>query len=238
MHISADECPGSGELAEGVPRLLNAERVGECPTCRRRFVLGYGLLPTHDKAGRIGTTVGGRIRQRRLELGLTYARVAVPGISTTHIGRIERGERNPSSKVLRLLAPRLAVSVHWLEFGVENPAEQLAQLVLDGQGGSRAARALARRVLPAQSKRDSEENGNRSADASPGDRRSLRWADGAGIVAVGVELATHPRESVLPNAIRSSARYIGRDPSQPFGSRRRSPRSREFLLFVGASRSP
>jgi hypothetical protein len=51
--------------------------------------------------------------------------------------------------VLRKLAPKLGVSVAWLETGESDPAEELAQLVLECNGGPLDPRAaeLARRVL-------------------------------------------------------------------------------------------
>ncbi|MGD0167960.1 MAG: helix-turn-helix domain-containing protein [Gaiellaceae bacterium] len=92
-------------------------------------------------------TIGDRIRGRRLELGLTQRALAGDDLSTAHISRLEANQRQPSMKVLRKLAPRLAVSVHWLETGAEDPAEQLARLVLEYERrplpGSAAALAQA-----------------------------------------------------------------------------------------------
>jgi transcriptional regulator with XRE-family HTH domain len=88
------------------------------------------------------TTVGERIRQRRLELGLSQRDLAEPGVSYANISRIEANARRPSVHALRKLARKLQVSVHWLETGEPDPAEQLAQLVLDHQ-----ARALPRRAI-------------------------------------------------------------------------------------------
>jgi hypothetical protein len=50
---------------------------------------------------------------------------------------------------LRKIAPKLQVSVHWLETGEQDPAERLAQLVLDNEGRPlpRSAVLLARAVL-------------------------------------------------------------------------------------------
>lgn len=94
-------------------------------------------------------TPGDRIRERRLELGLSQRSIAAEGISYAYISRIESNQRQPSMKALRRLAPRLGVSVHWLETGKADPGEELARLVLDHQGRSlppRAAR-LARMIL-------------------------------------------------------------------------------------------
>jgi transcriptional regulator with XRE-family HTH domain len=70
-------------------------------------------------------------------------------VSFAHISRIESNTRRPSSHALRKLAPRLGVSVHWLETGEEDPALELAQIViahLEEPLPKRAA-TLARRIL-------------------------------------------------------------------------------------------
>ena len=63
--------------------------------------------------------IGQRIRARRLELGLSQRQLSQPGVSYAYISRLEAGTRTPSVKALRLLAPRLDVSVEWLETGEE-----------------------------------------------------------------------------------------------------------------------
>ncbi len=52
-------------------------------------------------------------------------------------------------KALRKLAPKLGVSPHWLETGQDDPAEELARLVLEHRGGQlpRQATTLARTIL-------------------------------------------------------------------------------------------
>ena len=94
-------------------------------------------------------TVGKRIRQRRKELGLSQRQLAAPGVSYAYVSRIEADQRKPSVRALRALAPKLGVSVHWLETGEEDPARELAQLVLDSGAKPlpRRARQLARRIL-------------------------------------------------------------------------------------------
>ena len=94
-------------------------------------------------------TIGDRIRQRRLELGLSQRELASEGVSYAYISRIEANARRPSIRALRKLAPKLGVSVYWLETGEEDPAEQLARLVLAHEGDllPRGARSLARVIL-------------------------------------------------------------------------------------------
>ena len=77
------------------------------------------------------TSVGDRIRERRLELGLSQRALASEGVSYAYISRLEANTRRPSTKALRKLAPKLAVSVHWLETG------QVESYGLRGSRGSR-----------------------------------------------------------------------------------------------------
>jgi len=97
------------------------------------------------------STIGDRIRQRRLELGLSQRELASEGVTYAYISRLETNARRPSIRALRQLAPRLGVSVHWLETGEADPAEQLAQIVLEHRGRPlpKAAIPLARKVLNA-----------------------------------------------------------------------------------------
>jgi transcriptional regulator with XRE-family HTH domain len=93
--------------------------------------------------------IGSRLRSRRLELGYSQRDLSEQGVSYAYISRIESGQRIPSVKALRKLARKLEVSLQWLETGEEDPAEQLAELVLEHQGKplSSDASALANRIL-------------------------------------------------------------------------------------------
>jgi transcriptional regulator with XRE-family HTH domain len=62
-------------------------------------------------------SVGQRLRRLRQERGLSQRELAAPGVSYAYISRIEAGARRPSVKALRLLAPKLGVSVEYLETG-------------------------------------------------------------------------------------------------------------------------
>ena len=49
--------------------------------------------------------LGGIIKQQRISLSLTLQEIAVrSGISASHLGRIERGERYPSAHILQRIA--------------------------------------------------------------------------------------------------------------------------------------
>jgi transcriptional regulator with XRE-family HTH domain len=101
-----------------------------------------------SQAGDRGS-VGERIRARRLELGLSQRQLSEPGLSYAYISRIEADQRTPSVKALRKLAPKLQTTVAWLETGQEDPADQLARLVVEHRGRPlpAAASRLARQVL-------------------------------------------------------------------------------------------
>lgn len=100
-------------------------------------------------------TIGDRIRKRRRELGISQRELATAGVTYAYISRIEANQRRPSIRALRELAPKLGVSVHWLETGRPDPAHELARLVLDREGAPVPPRAskLARQILAAAGER-------------------------------------------------------------------------------------
>ena len=71
------------------------------------------------KVRRESETVGERIRRLRSEAGLSQRAIAGPGVSAAYICRIEKGERTPSVKALRVVAKNLGVSAEYLETGTE-----------------------------------------------------------------------------------------------------------------------
>ncbi len=110
------------------------------------------LVPVNRNAR--DESVGDRVRRLRLERGLTQRQLAAPGVSYAYISRIEGGGRQPSLKALRRLAPKLGVSVDYLETGVEGgPAAawelQLtdAELKLRLASDTQAAEGALKRVL-------------------------------------------------------------------------------------------
>jgi transcriptional regulator with XRE-family HTH domain len=68
-----------------------------------------------------------RLRRLRLERGLSQRELAEPGVTPAYISRIEAGARQPSLKVVRMLADRLGVSEGYLETGVDPKAEEWAR---------------------------------------------------------------------------------------------------------------
>src|SRR2546429_5163154 len=73
-------------------------------------------MPEHEREAS-EETIGQRLRRLRHERGLSQRDLASPGVSYAYISRIEAGARRPSVKALRQLAPKLGVSVEYLETG-------------------------------------------------------------------------------------------------------------------------
>src|SRR5581483_2576419 len=62
-------------------------------------------------------SVGERLRELRLQRGLSQRELSGPGVSYAYISRIEAGARQPSMKALRTLAKKLGVTPEYLETG-------------------------------------------------------------------------------------------------------------------------
>jgi transcriptional regulator with XRE-family HTH domain len=153
--------PSVGTATEPSARALASAAIPPAPAfgvARQGLIRSCGSVPDVEAklscsvaraANRGRAAIGTRVRQRRQSLGLSQRDLSEPGISYAYISRIEVGARTPSVKALRKLAPKLGVSVEWLETGAQSPAEHLARLVLDhdGRPPAAAARGLARRVL-------------------------------------------------------------------------------------------
>lgn len=77
-----------------------------------------------------GETIGQRLRRLRLERGLSQRELAGPGVSYAYISRIEAGARRPSVKALRMLAPKLGISVEYLETGSDLRDDEQRELRL------------------------------------------------------------------------------------------------------------
>jgi transcriptional regulator with XRE-family HTH domain len=77
---------------------------------------GPGVQFRRGETGEV-ESIGQRLRRLRLTRGLSQRELAGPGVSYAYISRIEAGARRPSVKALRMLAPKLGVSVEYLETG-------------------------------------------------------------------------------------------------------------------------
>lgn len=62
-------------------------------------------------------SVGARLRELRLERGMSQRDLAFPGCTAVYICRIERGERVPSLQIIRRLAERLQTTPEYLARG-------------------------------------------------------------------------------------------------------------------------
>jgi transcriptional regulator with XRE-family HTH domain len=112
-------------------------------------------------------TIGARLKRLRLERGLSQRQLAGPGVSYAYISRIEADTRTPSVKALRVLAPKLGVSVEYLEEGRDGTAAEErdlrladAELRLRLDEDSAEAERVLRAVLE-----DAEEAGDATAAA-------------------------------------------------------------------------
>ncbi len=75
-------------------------------------------------------SLGERLRRLRTERGFSQRELSSPGVSYAYVSRIEAGARQPSVKALRKLAPKLGVSVEYLETGTDVRKEELRELRL------------------------------------------------------------------------------------------------------------
>jgi transcriptional regulator with XRE-family HTH domain len=82
--------------------------------------------------------LGRILKQQRISIPLTLQRLAaVSGVSSSHLGRIERGERFPSAHILRRLAEPLGFDEDELFTlaGFLSPTPETADLRGAGYGG-------------------------------------------------------------------------------------------------------
>ena len=63
--------------------------------------------------------VGRRLKEARLDAGLSQRQLSFPGCSAAYISRLEAGDRVPSLQLLRKLAAKLNADEQYLATGVE-----------------------------------------------------------------------------------------------------------------------
>ena len=73
----------------------------------------------------------GRLRERRVELGLSQTELAGDQISSSYISLLEAGKRVPTEPILAFLAERLNCTVSYLLEGRKQPAAYEAKLRLE-----------------------------------------------------------------------------------------------------------
>lgn len=90
---------------------------------------------------------GRRIRHLRQQLGLSQGQLAGSELSASYVSRIASGSRQPTQRILELLAPRLRTSVDHLLSGVN--ADVVERLQLEVQAAAFLAPGRRRSALRA-----------------------------------------------------------------------------------------
>ncbi len=84
--------------------------------------------------------VGRRLKEARIEAGLSQRRLSFPGCSAAYISRLEAGDRVPSLQLLRKLAQKLNADEDYLARGVvrieQLPPEVVEAVVAQRLNGS------------------------------------------------------------------------------------------------------
>jgi tetratricopeptide (TPR) repeat protein len=73
------------------------------------IILEAGMSP-EQSSGKIGKSVGEKLRAARIALHYTQSQLAAPDFSVSYISAIERGQIHPSLRALEILATRLGLS--------------------------------------------------------------------------------------------------------------------------------
>jgi transcriptional regulator with XRE-family HTH domain len=73
--------------------------------------------------------VGRRLRDARIEAGLSQRQLSFPGCSAAYISRLEAGDRVPSLQLLRKLAQKLSADEQYLATGEERIQQMPPELV-------------------------------------------------------------------------------------------------------------
>jgi transcriptional regulator with XRE-family HTH domain len=76
--------------------------------------------------------VGRRLKDARIEAGLSQRQLSFPGCSAAYISRLEAGDRVPSLQLLRKLAQKLGADEHYLATG-EQRVEQLPPELVESE---------------------------------------------------------------------------------------------------------
>ena len=144
--------------------------------------------------------VGRRLRQTRIEAGLSQRALAFPGCTPAYISRIEAGQRIPSLQLLRELANRIGVDVEYLARGDEASAavsDPLAEAELDLRLGDVEA---------------AEKHFSAVSGAEVSDRQRARALAGLGQIAFGRGDSNRAIEA-FEQALELSPRLEGDDPA-------------------------
>ena len=108
--------------------------------------------------------VGRRIKDARIDAGLSQRQLSFPGCSAAYISRLEAGDRVPSLQLLRKLAQKLSADEQYLATGVER--EQAPPELVEAE--------VARRLTGAWD-RPPEENRPTGGLDDPAERARVLW---------------------------------------------------------------
>src|SRR5690242_7298382 len=106
--------------------------------------------PTADIGVLPGDSLGDRVRDLRLQRGLTQEELAGSRFTKEYLSQIERGVSRPTRTTIAWLAERLCADAAFLETGVCGELEivERAEELLDQQDYSGVCEALAGATLP------------------------------------------------------------------------------------------
>lgn len=141
-------------------------------------------------------TLGGRIRELRIRLGISQAQLAYPELSDSYISLIESDKRVPAPSVIELLATKLNCSATYLISGVSEEVVDQLRVTLDY-----AEIALQNGAAEEARERFEEVLNNADAVALPDLLHQARWGHALALEAAGrLECAISDLSDLAKNA--------------------------------------
>ena len=119
--------------------------------------------------------VGRRLRDARIEAGLSQRQLSFPGCSAAYISRLEAGDRVPSLQLLRKLAQKLDADEQYLATGEER-IQQMPPEVVEAEVESR---------LNGDWNRPAEPNRPSGSLHDPAERARVLWEHSRSLAQVG-----------------------------------------------------
>ena len=119
--------------------------------------------------------VGRRLKEARIEAGLSQRQLSFPGCSAAYISRLEAGDRVPSLQLLRKLAQKLGADEQFLATGEER-IEQMPPEVVETEVELR---------LNGDWNRTPEENRPSGGLDDPGGRARVLWEHSRSLAVAG-----------------------------------------------------
>jgi transcriptional regulator with XRE-family HTH domain len=119
--------------------------------------------------------VGRRLREARIEAGLSQRQLSFPGCSAAYISRLEAGDRVPSLQLLRKLAEKLDADEQYLATGEER-IEQMSP---------ESVEAEVKRRLNGDANRTPEPNRPAGSLHDPAERARVLWEHSRALALAG-----------------------------------------------------